>query len=173
MWCRFISSYIVCQWLSTSFFIHLLTHYSGVWLPTETLFNGSSYKGLVTRTCSHLKLSSDQTTYVSVLYFHYEHLLFLTNNFQNKANICSYIYHLKIFSILCYFFHWSQRSEDWSILQMASCRFELTTEASSREPKNITSAINQLSELVKSKTTSVMSDTCVQYIKEAFSCLVC
>lgn len=39
--------------------------------------------------------------------------------------------------------------------------------------QDITTTINQLSELAKSKTTIVMPDACLHSLKEAFTCLIC
>ncbi|KAK2905264.1 hypothetical protein Q8A67_007063 [Cirrhinus molitorella] len=66
----------------------------------------------------------------------------------------------------------SRKVEDGSSLQEVIAKIDLLKQAA-EGLQDITSTINQLSELAKTKTTAVTSNACLSLIKDAFSCLVC
>ncbi|XP_058629189.1 uncharacterized protein LOC131538978 isoform X2 [Onychostoma macrolepis] len=66
----------------------------------------------------------------------------------------------------------SRRSEDGSRLQEVIAKIDQLKQGAEGH-QNITSAINQLSELAKTKTTAVMSNDSLCQMKDAFTCLVC
>lgn len=66
----------------------------------------------------------------------------------------------------------SRRSEDGSSLQEVIAKIDQLKQAA-EGLQDITSTINQLSELAKTKATAVMSNACLGRMKDAFTCLVC
>ncbi|KAI7809913.1 hypothetical protein IRJ41_019884 [Triplophysa rosa] len=66
----------------------------------------------------------------------------------------------------------SRRAEEGSSLQEVIAKIDQLKQAA-EGLQNITSSINQLSDLAKTKTTAVMSNNCLQLMKDAFTCPVC
>lgn len=69
-------------------------------------------------------------------------------------------------------FHLSRRADDDTNIQEITGNIEQLKKAAD-SLQHISSAINQLSDLAKSKSSTAMSDASLLLIKEAFTCVVC